>query len=689
MSAELFPLILSKLSRGDCPDSKWPDKNGDHWANCPLHNDNGNHNFSVNKKKGFKCFDCGKGGSLEELAAHLGIEVLHGCTVAEGDKGPPPPLSLEEYAKAKSLPVEFLQGLGLETIYIKKQPAVKIPYYDEAGNEGAARFRLTLQKAKKDNRFRWRSGSKPALYGLWRLDSIRQAGYVILVEGESDCHTLWHYALPALGVPGATNWKKEWAEHLAGLTVYVWQEPDQAGQVLSQTIGESGIDSRIISPPAGRKDISECHLLNDDIPVLISQLKAMARPCSEIDRERLNTEAAEAKRKAQKLLNSPDILAEAAKTFEVMGLVGEEKTAKLLYLALTSRLLLRPVNIVVKGPSSGGKSFTVETVLAAFPPGAYYALSSMSERALAYSQEPLKHRFLVLYEAAGLTSDFGTYLMRTLLSEGRIRYETVEKTGEGLVPRLIEREGPTGLIVTTTWTSLHPENETRMFSVTVKDSPAQTRAVLGALSERANGKGPAIVDLAPWHALQTWLELAGCRQVTIPFSHSLAAKADTRAVRLRRDFGAVLTLIAAHAVLHQAQRGRSQDGRIIATLDDYQAVYDLIIEIVGEGVQATVKAEVRDTVKAVANISPKPVSVTQVATYLKMDKSSVSRRVQVAIAGGYLVNSEEKKGRPFKLDLGDPLPEETKILPDPDSLSQAAEDDYYSELADAYEADSL
>src|SRR5271166_3807686 len=110
----------------------------------------------------------------------------------------------------------------------------------------------------------------------------------------------------------------------------------------------------------------------------------------------------------------------------------------------------------------------------------------MSDRALAYSKEPLKHRYLVLYETSGMSSDFATYLMRSLLSEGRLRYETVEKTKEGLVPRLIEREGPTGLIVTTTSLRLHPENETRMLSLTITDTAEQTSAVFRALAEETN-----------------------------------------------------------------------------------------------------------------------------------------------------------------------------------------------------------
>ena len=138
----------------------------------------------------------------------------------------------------------------------------------------------------------------------------------------------------------------------------------------------------------------------------------------------------------------------------------------------------------MKGPSPGGKSFVVETTLKLFPPAAFYSLTAMSDRALAYSNEPLQHRHLVIYEAAGMASDFATYLIRSLLSEGCIRYETVEKTKDGLVSRLIEREGPTGLIVTTTSLRLHPENETRMLSLTITDTRFRQRRSCGLLRRR-------------------------------------------------------------------------------------------------------------------------------------------------------------------------------------------------------------
>jgi len=127
------------------------------------------------------------------------------------------------------------------------------------------------------------------------------------------------------------------------------------------------------------------------------------------------------------------------------------------------------------------------------------------------------NRILVIVEASGLSSDFGSYIMRSLLSEGCIRYLTTEKTSEGMKSRLIEREGPTGLIVTTTLPTLHPENETRLLSITVNDSQDQTKAILKSLAEQNKMNPP---DLTRWVNLQLWLDHAEHRTV-IPYAEKI------------------------------------------------------------------------------------------------------------------------------------------------------------------------
>jgi hypothetical protein len=628
---------------------------------------------------------CHAGCDTAEILSALGLETAdlfdhrNGSRRGKGESVPSTEVryvdrgcTVEDYARAKRLPVEFLTKVAhLSDMYYVDGPAVRMPYLDESGEQVCTRFRVSLTEKPK---VKTKSGDKHALYGLWLLERIKKAGMVVLVEGESDCHTLWYHGVPVLGIPGASSWKSEWTRKFDGLErIYVVVEPDAAGEGLWEKLVASPLKERLYRVAlAGHKDPSELHL---DAPERFRARfeDALAGATSFMDIA--ETEAQERRREAwvmcETLAREDDILSRFAEDLRDCGVAGESRTARLLYLALNSRHLPEKqlVNVVVKGPSSAGKSHLVESVLRFFPEEAYHMLTAMSERALAYSEEPLSHRFLVLAEAAGMSGEFQTYLVRSLLSEGRLRYETVEKTSEGPRPRLIEREGPTGLIVTTTRLKLHGENETRMLAVRVDDSPSHTKAILAALADE-DRRSP---DLSAWRALQEWIS-GGETRVTIPFSKDLAAKTPAVAVRLRRDFRAVLSLIRSHALLHRENRERDTQGRIVATLEDYGAVRDLIFDLLSEGVGATVPKIVRETVEAVREIvaesDGRPTNIRRVGAALDLDYSATHRRVGMALEAGYLNNLEDRKGKPAQLVIGNDLPDDREILPTVEALRE-------------------
>ena len=104
-------------------------------------------------------------------------------------------------------------------------------------------------------------------------------------------------------------------------------------------------------------------------------------------------------------------------------------------------------------------------------------------------------------------------------------------------------------LVTTTRNKLNPENETRMLSLEIDDSEAQTKAVLRKVAAiEGYGHVEPSVDLTPWHDYQRWLAAGNC-QVKIPFAITLGRMIPPKAVRLRRDIGQVLRAIKAHALL--------------------------------------------------------------------------------------------------------------------------------------------
>ena len=377
---------------------------------------------------------------------------------------------------------------------------------------------------------------------------------------------------------------------------------------------------------------------------------------------------------ALNLLDRPDILDQVAATVRELGYSASSSTGHLpviIYLALVSRLLDRPINIVVSGPSAAGKSYLITTTARLIPDDAIYALSGMSERLLAYTDADLRYRMLFVGEASALHREgIGASMLRTIAWEGKLVYETIEKTADGLKPRRIEKPGPTGFITTTTGT-IERELNTRVLEISVPDTPAATRIILQATAERANGHAPDEPDLTVWHAAQRWLEHDGLRTVTIPFANRLANLVPDNQVRWRRDFTQLLTLIQAHALLYQRQRQRSEDGRIIAEQRDYEAVYQLVGPIFQAIAAAGVTPEIRQTVDAVSVLTPgvgETVGMARLVQHLKLDRSAVQRRVNRAVVAGYLVNEETRKRQPHKLRTGDPLPEVRPALPSPKEL---------------------
>jgi hypothetical protein len=160
--------------------------------------------------------------------------------------------------------------------------------------------------------------------------------------------------------------------------------------------------------------------------------------------------------------------------------------------------------------------------------------------------------------------------------------------------------------------------------------------------------------------------------VTIPYAKKLAEEIPPVAVRLRRDFGAVLNLIRSHALLHRATRDRDKQGRVVATIEDYAVVRSLIVDLISEGAEATVPEIVRETVEKVEQLiedsDEASVNIGQVGAELGLDYQPTYRRVKMAEDAGYLRNLEDRRGKPARLVVGAPMPEDVEILPWPEAL---------------------
>jgi DNA primase (bacterial type) len=165
--------------------------------------------------------------------------------------------TLAEYARVKGLDAERLRAWGLTDL---QAGGIEIPYRNADGEIACIRYRLALEG---ENRFRWRQGDTPILYGLWRLGEWAGSDTLYLCEGETDALSLWHAGLPALGIPGATAWRERWWREVEAFPrIVAIPDADQAGSQLVEKLQatcplELTERVQVLQLPEGVKDANE------------------------------------------------------------------------------------------------------------------------------------------------------------------------------------------------------------------------------------------------------------------------------------------------------------------------------------------------------------------------------------------------------------------------------------------------
>lgn len=216
---------------------------------CPFHKDT-NDSFSVDLKTGkWHCFSEDEGGNFVSFwAKYYGIstgdaykailEKYHALDERPKEKHQertgPESYSVEQYSFEKRLPVDFLKdSCRVSTAKERNGTSyLRIPYILEDGTEATVRKRF----AHKEFKWKYGSSGKICLYGEWRLPEIRNVGYAVLVEGESDTQSLWYMGIPAIGVAGASMFKPHQAGVLQDLKLYIHQEPDKGGETFMRKV---------------------------------------------------------------------------------------------------------------------------------------------------------------------------------------------------------------------------------------------------------------------------------------------------------------------------------------------------------------------------------------------------------------------------------------------------------------------
>jgi DNA primase len=374
------------------------------------------------------------------------------------------------------------------------------------------------------------------------------------------------------------GWKKPLNPEALKVNLLVHRPADAQGRFHVDTLDLYAAKARAAFVRAASLEIGEAEdVLKHDLGRVLLKLEEaqeaeIAAALAPEDRPGMSVaERAE----AMALLTAPDLMDRILADFALCGVVGEAVNIQTGYLACVSRLLDRPLAIIIQSSSAAGKSAMMDAVLAMMPVDAQVRYSAMTGQSLFYMGETnLKHRILAIAEEEGASN--AGYALKLLQSDGEV---TIASTGKdaatgNLVTQEYRVEGPVMLFLTTTAIDIDEELMNRCLVLTVDESREQTRAIHILQRRRQTLEGllageDRAATLALHRNAQALLE--GVKVVN-PFADSLTFLDDK--TRTRRDHMKYLTLIQAIALLHQHQRPvRSIEhrGRIVRYIEASEA----------------------------------------------------------------------------------------------------------------------
>jgi len=382
------------------------------------------------------------------------------------------------------------------------------------------------------------------------------------------------------------------------------------------------------------------------------------------------------------VLKSPDLFKIISQDIEKIGVAGEEDLALMVYIVMTSRLLDKPLSALIQGASASGKSYVVETLVKLMPPEAVIQAHDFTEQSLYYLPAgSLRHKVVVSgerlqqYQGKDGHAEDNTKAFREMVGSGELRKAVTVKGPDGK-PRteLIHQPGPIAYLESTTATTIHDEDFTRLLPLVTDESKDQTCKVIEALRREAKGQTISEADqkkIIERH--RTMQRLLRKCAVVITYIDSIHLPENN--VATRRIYQQFRYVIVAVAVLRQYQKtaeGQVSPGaQIEADEIDYGVAHRLMKPILARK-YSPLNQQSRDLLRTVQEEIGVGEEFTQAdcQQLCGVSNTTVRRRLGPLVSAGIVAVTADSKPYKYKVVQPDLAKAAELNLPSPDEIAE-------------------
>ncbi|MFN0080913.1 MAG: toprim domain-containing protein [Ferruginibacter sp.] len=261
------------------------------------------------------------------------------------------------------------------------------------------------------------------------------------------------------------------------------------------------------------------------------------------------------------------------------GIIGEAENKTFLFVVGASHIQENPLNALIQGSSGSGKTNLLKGIFKIMPEENKKIYSRCSEKMLYNVPKYYFKNKLVCFEDVDGLGEEAEYAWRELVSNGQlisgVSYKD-EKGNIGIKELIVY--GPITSIACTTKGAIYADNMSRLFLIAIDESKEQTQKINEYQAKEAAGQINKSQQQQAIKQLQNFTRLLEPYQVHNPNATKL--KLPEGITDERRLYRLYLYFIDMITVLHQYQRKKTGQGKLIATKQDCQIAKDLMFECI-------------------------------------------------------------------------------------------------------------
>jgi DNA primase len=276
-------------------------------------------------------------------------------------------------------------------------------------------------------------------------------------------------------------------------------------------------------------------------------------------------------------LKEENLLTRLNEKLSQAGIVGEPMNRLLLFVIASSYKMPDPLHALVQGSSGSGKTHLILKIAGMMPSENVITLTRVTDSSFYnYGETDLVHKLVCLEDLDGLKEE-AFLAFRELQSRGQLTSSTSVKDEQGNIRGMVRTvRGPIASLSATTKGDVYEDNMSRCFLVAVDESRPQTERIIAYQNQKSAGLIDKKSERTAQVLLQNCIRLLQPLEVVNPYApHIILPEGAHKIRRLNELYQSFIRQVT---LLHQFQRQKDKQGRLVSTVEDLRQASRILLD---------------------------------------------------------------------------------------------------------------